>query len=327
MMTSIQSDHNYSDHDWQKIAKPLEELKNCSICPRECQVDRIAGEPGFCRTGADFAIASISAHKGEEPPISGENGICNIFFAHCNMQCIYCQNHQISDNGSPLPEKRNDLSEVIQRIEAILSSGVCRVGFVSSSHFIPQMKAIINILKARRRDAVFVFNTNAYDKEETIRGLEGLIDVYLPDLKYMDNHLAVTYSNTPNYVQIATTAVKEMFRQKGDGIRLGDKGDIQSGLIVRHLVLPGEVENSKKVLRFIAEELSPSVYVSLMAQYYPTPKVKDHPHLGRTITAQEYGEVLEELENLGLHRGWLQNIDSSDHYRPDFSKQEPFGND
>ena len=302
----------------------LELLKHCSICPRECKVDRTNGELGFCRSSSGFAIDSIFLHKGEEPPISGKNGICNLFFSHCNMQCIYCQNHQISDNYKPLSRKFVSLPKIIERIGTILDTGVNAIGFVSPSHFIPQMKAIINLLKNIKRNPIFVFNTNGYDKKKTIEELGETIQVYLPDLKYMDDNLAMEYSNAPDYTRIATTAIEEMFRQKGPDLRFDSEGNIQSGLIIRHLVLPGQVENSKKVLQFIARELSSKVYVSLMSQYCPTPKVKNHPHLGRKLKKEEYEEVLEEFQRLGFHRGWTQEMDSSDYYRPDFSRQKPF---
>lgn len=215
---------------------------------------------------------------------------------------------------------------IIQNIETILEGSIHTVGFVSASHFIPQMRTIIDILKAKKRDIVFVFNTNSYDKKETIQKLEGIMNVYLPDLKYMDDRLAEKYSDAPHYAEIATTAIREMFRQKGPDIHFDRDGNIESGLIIRHLVLPGEVENSKRVLRFIAKKLSSSVYVSLMAQYYPTQKVKDHPHLGRKLKQEEYDDVLEEFKQLGFHRGWTQKPDSSDYYRPDFSRPQPFGN-
>ena len=310
--------------DWQTIYAPLEELKECSICPRDCHADRTSSHLGYCQAGIGFAVDSIFPHRGEEPALSGQRGICNLFFNHCNMQCIYCQNYQISENCSPVARDHDDLVSIIKQIEAILATGVRLVGFVSPSHFVPQMKVIINTLKARGHNPTFVFNTNGYDRVETIRQLNGAIQVYLPDLKYMDNKLAAKYSDTPNYVEHATAAIREMFRQKGSCIRTDDEGVIESGMIIRHLVLPGEVENSKTVLRFIADELSPSVHVSLMSQYYPTHRVSTHPTLGRTVTKTEYHEVLHEFERLGFYRGWLQELTSPHHYRPDFLRDRPF---
>lgn len=306
------------------ILSLLEELRDCAVCPRECHVDRFTGKSGFCRTGSGFNIASIFPHRGEEPVISGSRGICNIFFTHCNMQCLFCQNFQISRNDRSDPAHELELSTVIERIQSLLDTGIRAVGFVSPSHCIPQMKAIIRALEARGRRPIYVMNTNGYDKRETIASLEGMIDVYLPDLKYMDGSLARRFSQTPNYPEVAGAALKEMFRQKGSNVWLGEDGIAESGLIIRHLILPGHVENSKACLRFIAEELSPAVHVSLMAQYYPTPAVADHPELSRPLTWEEYDEVLEEFYRLGFYRGWIQDPESERCYRPDFEQSRPF---
>jgi putative pyruvate formate lyase activating enzyme len=297
-------------------------LLNCTCCPRNCGADRTSEKTGYCRSGVGFGISSIFAHRGEEPVISGPNGICNIFFTHCNMQCVFCQNYQISRNDQPSAELQ--LNDVIDRIESFLDDGIRAVGFVSPSHFIPQMKAIMRKLESRGRKPVYVFNTNAYDKRETIESLERVMDVYLPDLKYMDDDLAVRYSDAPGYPDIAAEALKEMYRQKGPDIVLDDRGVIESGMIIRHLVLPGHVQNSKECLRFIAEELSPSVHISLMSQYYPTPMVAGHPKLGRYLLPEEYDEVLEEFERLGFWRGWVQDLESPHCYRPDFTKPNAF---
>jgi len=298
--------------------------EGCSACPRKCGADRSSDRLGYCETPNGFAIASICAHRGEEPILSGTHGICNIFFAHCNLQCIYCQNHDISSNRIPASVYDMELSEIIRQVETILDAGATGVGFVSPSHFVPQMLTIMDALRARGRRPTYVFNTNGYDRRQTITSLEGLVDVYLPDLKYMDDALALRYSDVEDYMATATAAIKEMFRQKGSELTLDGDGLVTSGLIIRHLVLPGQVDNSKAVLRFIARELSPDVHVSLMSQYHPTPAVAHHPTLGRGLTRDEYDEVLDEFENLGLHRGWRQDLSSPSHYLPDFFRRHPF---
>ena len=298
-------------------------LRCCDLCPRECRLDRTAGELGYCRIDDGFALASMCAHRGEEPVISGRRGICNIFFPHCNMQCVFCQNYQISDRMSRF-DYRVTLDDILTQIEDILDAGARGVGFVSPSHFIPQMKAIMDGLTTRGRREVFVYNSNGYDRAEVIRSLQDDIDVYLPDLKYMDDRLAVEYSDTPDYVCHATAALKEMYRQKSAEIVVDSEGYIQSGMVIRHLILPGHVENSRAVLRFIAEELSTDVYISLMSQYWPTERVANHPVLGRCLRADEYDAVIDEFENLGFHRGFVQELSSSHHYRPDFLKDHPF---
>jgi len=315
--------HDHSPHR-DNAPKTFAELRDCVCCPRECHADRSAGKLGFCKTGVGFSIGSICAHQGEEPVISDGRGICNVFFTRCNMQCLFCQNYDISRTTAPIVEQDMELSQLVDRIETHLDAGCKSVGFVSPSHVLPQVKAIITALKARGRSPVFLYNTNGYDKRETIQSLESTIDVYLPDLKYMDARLSHDYSDTPDYPKVATKAIKEMFRQKGADIRLDNEGLIESGLIIRHLVLPGHVENSKVVLRFIAEELSPDVYISLMSQYCPTPAVDDHPTLGRCLTQDEYEEVMQEFENLGFHRGFTQELSSPHHYRPDFKREHPF---
>ena len=310
--------------NWDKIVEPLEELKDCSLCPRDCRADRSSDKLGYCQSGVGYSVSSIFAHKGEEPVLSGDRGICNIFFTRCNMQCVYCQNYQISRNRDFIRENMLNLIDIVCQVESVLDSGARAVGFVSPSHFIPQMKTIINALTERGRDPVYVFNSNGYDRVETLKTLEGVIDVYLPDMKYMDAGLAKRYSDAPRYPEIAKAALKEMFRQKGAEIRLADDGTIDEGMIIRHLVLPGEVENSKRVLRFIAEELSPDLHISLMSQYSPTPAVRDHPDLGRVLRVEEYDEVLDEFDRLGFHRGWVQQMDSPFHYQPDFDDEKPF---
>ncbi|HDL64026.1 MAG TPA: 4Fe-4S cluster-binding domain-containing protein [Proteobacteria bacterium] len=299
----------------------------CALCPRDCRVRRGAGEDGYCRTGSDLYIASICLHRGEEPPVSGETGICNVFFAHCNLQCIYCQNYQISSNKSQAQEFRMNLPDVIERIEDVLNRGARGVGFVSPSHYVPAMREIISELKAHRRDQTFVFNTSAYDRVETIQELEDEISLYLPDLKYQDRALAEEYSGAADYPFIAGEALKEIFRQKGADLIINPDGTIRSGMIIRHLVLPGAVENSKECLRFIAEKLSPDIHISLMAQYHPPPRVRNHPVLGRTLLKEEYSQVVDEMHRLGFHRGWVQELESHHSYLPDFDQNGVFDND
>jgi putative pyruvate formate lyase activating enzyme len=216
------------------------------------------------------------------------------------------------------------LDEVIDSITAILDQGIRRVGFVSPSHFIPQMRVIIDVIESLGYKPVWVYNTNGYDKTETLRTLEGVIDVYLPDFKYMDPELAWQYSGARDYPLFAAAALREMYRQKGASLITGDDHTAESGIIVRHLVLPGQIQNSMDILRFLAEEISPRLHVSLMAQYYPTKKVANHPRLNHGITESEYRKVVDEMENLGMYNGWIQEFESSDFYRPDFSQPHPF---
>lgn len=269
-------------------------------------------------------IAAITLHRGEEPAISGPLGICNVFFAHCNLQCRFCQNHQISGNHRPVPTSFRSPEQAADAIAAILKTGVNRLGFVSPSHMVPQMVAIVAAVRQRGFRPIVVYNSNGYDRVETLRALEEWIDVYLPDCKYADPHLARTLSGAADYPQVAAAALTEMYRQKGNILHLDDRGQAERGLIVRHLVLPGAVANSLQVLRFLARELSPRLTLSLMAQYQPTVATADCPPLDRPLVPTEYGQVVAELERLGFTNGWLQDMASAGHYNPDFSSPIPF---
>ncbi len=310
--------------DFTSFLEPLDKLHDCDLCPRECHDDRFTEKLGYCKSDASFNISSICIHKGEEPAISGENGICNIFFTHCNLQCIYCQNYQISDNNISVKLTGIELDVVIRQVTEILDSGINRVGFVSPSHFIPQVKIIIRCIQSLGYKPVWVFNTNGYDKPETLRSLEGMIDVYLPDFKYMEADLADEYSDAPEYPEVAACALQEMFRQKGGTLHIGKDGTAESGMIIRHLVLPGHTENSLKVLNFMAEELSPNLHISLMSQYYPTPRVSRHPKLTNTVSIKEYSVIVSEMDRLGISKGWIQELSSASDYNPDFDKKHPF---
>jgi len=298
--------------------------KSCVSCPRECLVDRSSQKLGFCKTDNSFNIASICLHRGEEPVICGQNGICNIFFYSCNLQCVYCQNSQISSHKNKFSQKFQHIEQILNEIDICVKQGAKSVGFVSPSHLAEQVKLIIESLRENHFSLTTVYNSNAYDSVETLQKLENYIDVYLPDFKYMDSNLAKTYSQVLDYPEVAAKAIREMYRQKGSSLRLDDDGNIESGLIVRHLVLPNHIENSISVLKYLAEEISPLIYVSLMSQYYPTENVRNHSFLNRRITKEEYEKVISEMENLGIFRGWVQELESFSHYRPDFDKKHPF---
>jgi len=299
-------------------------LENCTLCPRECRVNRFDGGDGYCGIDAGLNIASICIHRGEEPSISGGKGICNIFFAGCNLHCIYCQNHEISQSGSVIRNTGMEMNSALDQIEEILTKGINAVGFVSPSHVVPQVKAIINGLNSRGFDPIIVYNTNSYEKPETIRSLSGLIDVYLPDFKYVTPELASEYSDAYDYPDMAMKAIKEMYFQKGSTLRVDEAGMAEYGMIIRHLVLPGHIEESKNVLKSVAEELSPGVHFSLMSQYHPTSLIKNHPVLDRSLYKSEYESVVAEMEELGFRNGWIQDMDSYQNYLPDFSREHPF---
>jgi putative pyruvate formate lyase activating enzyme len=299
-------------------------LEDCTLCPRECRINRFEGGTGYCETDAGLNIATVCVHKGEEPVISGYNGICNIFFSGCNLHCLYCQNHEISHGGTLIRTPGTDLDEVLDQVVKILSEGIPAVGFVSPSHVVPQVRAIIRGLNSRGYKPLTIYNTNGYDKLETIRSLSGMIDVYLPDYKYVTKGIASEYSDASDYPEIALKALKEMYYQKGSTLSIDENGRADNGLLIRHLVLPGHVEESKKVLYSIAEELSPGVHLSLMSQYHPIAQVSNHRVLNRPLYKEEYEAVVETMQSLGFRNGWVQDMESFQNYTPDFSKEDPF---
>lgn len=270
----------------------------------------------------DLHLSAIAIHRGEEPIIGGTKGVCNIFFSGCNLQCIYCQNFQISRRCA-----RNTVmpaSDAITKITSILDSGVNTVGFVSPSHHVSETKFLIQAIHQQGFNPRIVYNTNGFDSAKTIQSLDGLVDVYLPDFKYGFNALAFELSGVRNYVEVALHSIKQMYFQKGNSVMLDDQDTAVSGLVIRHLVLPGMVDNSIKVLELIAEELSPNVSISLMSQYNPIAEVAHHSLLNRTITEQEYQQVVDAFYRLGFSRGWLQQLDSNNCFNPDFSLTDPF---
>jgi len=298
--------------------------KKCNLCPRNCNANRFENKNNFCKIDEKFHIASITTHTGEEPVLSGEKGVCNIFFMHCNLQCIYCQNYQISRNHSSDNNNILSLKQIIDKITGILDTGVTHVGFVSPSHQILQMVEIINELHRLKYFPVIIYNSNGYDKVSTLKFIEPLIDVYLPDFKYSDDTLAEKYSNAPQYNEIATNALSEMIRQKGTRLLVNQNGLATKGVIVRHLILPNHLENSLGVLKHIRENFGQDITLSVMSQYFPPTPVKKHKALGRQLTQEEHQLILSKIDELGFNNGFIQELESANHYLPDFSKSNPF---
>ena len=311
-----------NEHD--KLLAPLEELRACNICPRRCNADRFSSKKGYCKAGVEFSISSICIHRGEEPVISGSKGICNVFFTNCNLQCVFCQNWQISDNKLNHIPEHMELEDVLDQITRILDTGINILGFVSPGHFIPQMKIIVNALNAKGYKPTIVYNSNAYDDVGQLKMLEGMIDVYLPDFKYMDTAISHKYSDAKDYPETALMAHKEMFRQMGSNLIVDNEGYAMRGMVIRHLVLPGHTDNSIKVLETIAEELSPRLHISLMSQYYPAHKADDYSRLKQTVDTGEYYSIVKRMNELGFTKGFIQEMESSCNYRPDFDLDHPF---
>ena len=281
-------------------------MSPCNLCPRQCNVDR-SNTLGWCKMDDRIHISSIILHRGEEPPVSGEKGIVNVFFPSCNMQCIYCQNWEISCRGTGGTVM--SLDEVCETIIELLPQSENNLGFVSPSHCVLQMVSIIEELNKRGHHPTIIYNTNGYDLPETIRSLEGIVDVWLPDFKYSDDGLAWELSQAPDYSRFALESLKAMVHQTGTTLHTDDRGIARRGIILRHLVLPGFVDNSTGVLKLIAEHISPNLHISLMSQYYPPINIQPGNRKFETATQEksrtrtcpdEVGSVGTQIANLIL---------------------------
>lgn len=299
-------------------------LYNCDICPRSCHVNRAEGEKGFCRSGRLVSISSYCDHHGEEPVLSGTLGSGTIFFNNCNLRCRYCQNHQISqgtDNRSEIFSS-DELAAIMLHLQDDLRCH--NINLVSPSHYVPQILAALCDAIPAGLHIPLIYNTNSYDGLDTLNMLDGIVDIYLPDIKYASNLHAGEFSSCSNYVESSRQAIREMYRQTGNLVT-DESGIAQSGLIVRHLILPNNLAGSDDCLHWLADALSQDVTVSIMAQYHPCFLAWQDPLLSRKITAAEYTWVVEILRELDLENGWLQELDSPEFYLPDFQRQgHPF---
>ncbi|MCX5678183.1 MAG: radical SAM protein [Candidatus Omnitrophica bacterium] len=277
-------------------------LKNCAVCPRKCGVDRTAGKSGYCRALYNPIVYSHLSHHGEEPPISGTKGSGTIFFSHCNMKCVYCQNYYFSqlDKGEEVTMEK--LADIMLALQA---KGCHNINLVTPTHYIPQILMSLEIALERGLEIPIVYNTSGYELAETIKLLDGIIDIYLPDMRYSDNEMAKKYSDADRYVEFNRTAVKEMRRQVGD-LEIDKNGIARRGLIIRLLALPNDVSGIEDTLRFAKKELGRNVYLSIMSQYYPTFKACGFSDISRGITPEEYKNVVDEAHLLELNNGWLQ---------------------
>ena len=282
----------------------MEELKQCKICPHNCNVNRLNGKIGRCKCADKIKIALASVHNYEEPCISGINGSGTIFFSNCNMNCIYCQNYEISQLGKGKEISIKELADIFINQQ---EKGVNNINLVTPTMYAFQIIEAIKLAKKNGLIIPIIYNTNGYEKIETLKALQGYIDVYLPDLKYYSNKLSIKYSKVNNYFSVATEAIKEMYRQVGTP-KFNEDGIMQRGIIIRHLVLPNHIQNSKNILKWIKENMPQDVYVSIMAQYFPTYKAKEDELLNRKLTKKEYKEIEKFLYTLDLKNGYIQEL-------------------
>ncbi|MCL1885578.1 MAG: radical SAM protein [Dehalococcoidia bacterium] len=308
----------------QRAARLNARLSSCELCPRRCAVSRLDAEMGYCHSSAQPIVASCCAHMGEEPAISGVRGSGTIFFANCNLRCVFCQNYQISQDWQKQQGNVISIEKLAQCMLSLQEMGCHNISFVSPSHFVPQIVQALTLAVPRGLELPLVYNTNGYDSLETLRELDGIIDVYLPDLKYADADKALKYSDAPNYVSVARAAIREMYRQVGK-LQTDDKGIALRGVIVRHLLLPHDIAGSRDSLNWLACEVSPDVSLSLMSQYHPTHKASAFPEINRRINRRLYDRAVAVLDECGLENGWVQGMESPESYLPDFDKEgHPF---
>ena len=291
-------------------------LENCMLCPHRCGINRIEGHQGRCKCDDKLKIALASLHMFEEPCISGENGSGTVFFSNCNLNCIYCQNYEISNLGKGKEISIEHLAEIFLKQQ---EKGAHNINLVTPTMYVFQIIEALKIAKSKGLNIPIVYNSNGYENAETIKLLNGYIDVYLPDLKYYSNELSKKYSNVNNYFDTATKAIKEMYSQVGRA-QFDENGMITKGIIIRHLVLPNHIQNTKNILKWIEVNMPKDIYVSVMAQYFPTYKAKEDELINRKLNKKEYKEVTNYLYSLDLENGYIQELgEHEEEYVPDFN--------
>ncbi len=299
-------------------------LECCTICPHKCRVNRKQSAAGFCRAGYIPVVSSVMAHHGEEPPISGTRGSGTIFFSHCNMQCDYCQNYQISQKHTGMLYTAPELAHSMLKLQ---ESGVHNINLVSPSIWIPQIIEALALARISGLNIPIIYNTGGYDDPDMIKMLNGIIDIYMPDIRYSSSEMAKKYSHIKNYVEFNRAAISEMYRQAGI-LKLDKSGIAKKGLIIRLLVMPGDIAGINKTLDFLKNELSVDIHLSIMAQYHPEYNARSIPIISRRISEEEYYKVTDYAEELGFYNGWTQEYSSlsedEDLFIPDFKNEKVF---
>ena len=291
-------------------------LKDCHLCPRNCGVDRLAGQKGFCGVDAGIMVARAALHMWEEPCISGKEGSGAVFFSGCSLGCAFCQNRTISKGQSGKVITVEHLAELFLELQGQKANNI---NLVTAGHFLPQVREALILAKEQGLTIPVVYNSSGYEKVEMLRYLEGLVDIYLPDLKYLEADLAGKYSHAKDYPEVAMKALEEMVRQVGTP-EFDERGMMKKGVIVRHLLLPGHVRNSKKVLEYLYGTYGDQIYISLMNQYTPMPAMKDDPQLSRKVTDREYDRLLDHAISFGVTNCFIQEGETAkESFIPEFN--------
>jgi len=288
----------------------FDSLAYCAICPRKCKVNRLENKTGFCKTGKLAEVHSFFCHHGEEPPLSGTKGSGTIFFSHCNMACVYCQNYEFSQLGAGREYTPEDLAGVMLKLQGM---GCHNINLVTPTHVLAQILKALQLACEQGLKIPLVYNTGGYELTEVIKLLDGIVDIYLPDMRYADSAISKKLSQAADYPRYNQEAVREMYRQVGRAEFDAD-GLIRRGLIIRHLVLPNRASGTEKIMRFIAKEISKDTYISLMSQYLPYHKASGYPEISRRLKKEEYGEAKKILERYNLLNGWIQESYGSERF-------------
>lgn len=293
-------------------------MKECIICPRNCKVDRTKGNRGYCRETDKLVVARASLHMWEEPCISGTNGSGTVFFSGCSLGCVYCQNFNISKGMSGKEITTERLAEIFLELQ---SKGAHNINLVTPTHFVVQIIDAIIMSRNNGLNIPIVYNTSGYEKVEIIKMLEGHVSVYLPDLKYMDENIAKKYSNCQDYFSHASKAIEEMVRQTGE-IEFDENGMVIKGVIVRHMTLPGYLDDSKNIIKYLYETFKHKIYLSIMNQYTPLTEVSKYPEINRKITEEEYDELVDFAVDIGVENGFIQEGETAlESFIPDFDNE------
>ena len=282
----------------QRVERARAILTDCQLCPRRCRVDRLSGETGMCRTASDAVISSYAPHFGEEAPLVGRNGSGTIFFTHCNLRCMFCQNYSISQLGQGRVATKGEIAKMML---ALQERGCHNINLVTPTHVVPQILEALKIAAGLGLSIPIVYNCGGYESVETLKLLDGIVDTYMPDMKYSDERNARRFSGVKDYPVVNRAAVKEMHRQVGD-LQIDERGVARRGLLIRHLVLPNGIAGTEGVVRFIAEEISLNTYVNVMAQYYPARRAFKIPALSRPLRNEEFLEAVNIARGHGLER-------------------------
>lgn len=282
--------------------KTIQYMDKCTLCPRNCKVNRNNNELGFCNMGSDLIVARAALHFWEEPIISGEKGSGTVFFSGCNLKCVFCQNYSISTNNFGKKISIERLSKIFLELQ---EQGANNINLVTPTHFVPQIIEALKIARQKGLSVPIVYNSSGYETVETIKLLDGYIDVYLPDLKYFDNKYAIKYSKCPNYFEYASKAIDEMIKQVGTP-KFDEKGILIKGVIVRHMLLPGLLDDSKKIIHYLVDKYNEKIFISIMNQYTPTNNLDKYTEINKTVDKNDYDELINYALDLGIKNGFMQ---------------------